>query len=45
MAMAELKFPITELENERFQVVIDMALCAKEALVAACYKFTDRICI
>lgn len=42
MAMAELKFPITELENERFQVVVDMALYAKEALVAACYKFTDR---
>lgn len=39
--MAELKFPITELEKEKFQVVVDMALYAKEAVVAACYKFTD----
>lgn len=42
MAIAELKFPVTKLENERFQVFVDMALYAKEALVAACYKFTDR---
>ena len=42
MAMAELKFPVTKLDNDKFQVVVDMALYAKEALVAACYKFTDR---
>lgn len=42
MAMAELKFPITKLDNDKFQVVVDMALYAKEALVATCYKFTDR---
>ena len=42
MAMAELKFPVTELENDKFQVVVNMALYAKEAIVAACYKFTDR---
>ena len=40
--MVELKFPITELDNDKFQVVVDMALYAKEALVAVCYKFTDR---
>lgn len=40
--MAEMKFPITELEKDKFQVVVDMALYAKESLVAACYKFTDR---
>ena len=40
--MVELKFPVTELENDKFQVVVDIALYAKEALVAACYKFTDR---
>ena len=40
--MVELRFPITKIENEMFQVVVDMALYAKEALVAACYKFTDR---
>lgn len=43
--MAELKFPITELEKEKFQVVVDMALYAKESLVAACYKFTNRFYI
>ena len=43
--MAELKFPITELESDKFQVVVDMALYAKESLVAACYKFTDRFYI
>ena len=40
--MTELKFPVTELEKDRFQVVVDMALYAKESLVAACYKFTDK---
>lgn len=40
--MARLKFPITELENERFQVIVDLSLYAKEALVGTCYKFTDR---
>jgi len=40
--MTELKFPVAELEKDRFQVVVDMALYAKESLVAACYKFTDR---
>lgn len=40
--MAELIFPVTEFENDKFQVFVDMALYVKEALVAACYKFTDR---
>ena len=40
--MAKLKYPVTELENNRFQVVVDMALYAKESLVSACYKYTDR---
>ena len=43
--MAELKFPVAELEKEKFQVVVDMALYAKETVVAACYKFTDRFYI
>lgn len=43
--MAELKFPVTELENKKFQVVVDISLYAKESLVAACYKFTDRFYI
>ena len=37
-----MKFPITELENDKFQVIVDTALYAKESVVAACYKFTDR---
>ena len=37
MAMAELKFPVTKIDNNKFQVVVDMALYAKEAIVAACY--------
>lgn len=40
--MEELKFPITTLEGDMFQIVVDMTLYVKEALVAACYKFTDR---
>ena len=45
MAMAELDFPVTKLENERFQVVVDMSIYTKESLVAACYKYTDRFYI
>ena len=40
--MASIKFPICELDNDKFQVVVDMALYTKEVLVAACYIFTDR---
>ena len=43
--MAELKFPVTELEKDKFQVIVDMALYAKESLAAACYKFTNRFYI
>lgn len=45
MAMAELKFPITNLENNKFQVNVDLALYAKESITAACYKYTDRFYI
>ncbi len=43
--MAELKFPVTELEKDKFQVIVDMVLYAKESLAAACYKYTDRFYI
>ena len=43
--MTDLSFPITELEKDKFQVVIDVALYAKEAVAAACYKFTNRFYI
>ena len=29
--MAELKFPVTELDKNKFQVVVDMAVYAKES--------------
>ena len=41
--MAELKFPVTELESDKFQVIVDMALYTKESIAAACYKFTDSL--
>ena len=43
--MDKLTFPVVELENQRFQVVVDLELYAKESLAAACYKFTDRFYI
>lgn len=38
--MAEIKFPIVELDEERFQVSIDTSLYAKEVITAAVYKFS-----
>lgn len=38
--MADIKFPVLELENNRFQVSIDLALYAKEAITATLYKFS-----
>ena len=43
--MSNLKFPINEIDNDKFLVIVDMSLYAKESLVAACYKFTDRFYI
>ena len=43
--MAELKFPLTAPENEKFQVVVDISLYAKESVTSACYKYTDRFYI
>lgn len=39
--MSNLKFPINAIDNDKFQVIVDMSLYAREALVGACYKFTD----
>ena len=38
----KIQIPIIQLENDKFQVDVDTALYAKESIVAACYKFTDR---
>ena len=43
--MSNLKFPINAIDNDKFQIVVDLSLYAKESLVAACYKFTDRFYI
>lgn len=43
--MSEVKIPLIKLEDEKFQVVVDLALYAKESIVSACYKFTDRFYI
>ncbi len=43
--MSTLKFPLYELENDKFQVVVDMSLYAKESITSACYKYTDRFYI
>ena len=40
--MSKLKFPINEIDNDKFYVVVDLSLYSKDALVAACYKFTDN---
>lgn len=37
-----MNFPLNKINNDKFLVVVDMSLYAKESLVAACYKFTDR---
>lgn len=39
--MADIKFPVFELENNRFQVSIDLALYVKEAITATLYKFSN----
>lgn len=38
--MANINFPICELENNKFQVCIDLNLYAKEAIIATLYKFS-----
>ena len=31
---------VTQIEKEKFQVIVDLKLYSKEALVATCYKYT-----
>ena len=40
--MNGVKLPIVKHDNESFQIVVDMTLYAKEALVTACYKYTNH---
>lgn len=38
--MADIKFPVVELEDNKFQVSVDLNLYAKEVITATLYKFT-----
>ena len=38
--MKEIKFPVVELENNRFQVSVDLALYSKDVITATIYKFS-----
>lgn len=38
--MATIQFPVVELENNRFQVSVDLALYSKDVITAAIYKFS-----
>ena len=33
---------ITRIDKEKFQIVVDLKLYAKEAITAACYRYTDH---
>lgn len=43
--MSNIKFPVANLENSSFQVNVDMSLYAKEAVVSAIYKYTNKFYI
>lgn len=38
--MAKIKFPVIELDNNKFQVIVDLALYSKDVITAAVYKFS-----
>ena len=38
--MIDIKFPVVELEDNKFQVLVDLNLYAKEVITATLYKFT-----
>ncbi len=38
--MSDIRFPVVELENNRFQVFVDLNLYAKTVITAALYKFS-----
>ena len=43
--MSNIKFPLTNLENSKFQVNVDASLYAKEAVTSAIYKYTKKFYI
>lgn len=38
--MAKIQFPVIELDNNKFQVIVDLALYSKDVITAALYKFS-----
>ncbi len=37
-----MKIPIAKMGDNKFKVAVEKALYSNEAIVAACYKFTDK---
>lgn len=37
-----MEFPVYKLENDMFQVKANLAIYAKEAVAAACYKYSGK---
>lgn len=38
--MAKIHFPVVELDNNKFQVIVDLALYSKDVITATIYKFS-----
>lgn len=38
--MAKIQFPVVELDNNKFQVIVDLTLYSKDVITAAIYKFS-----
>ncbi len=43
--MKNTAHPITKIEGNRFQIMVDLELYAKESITAACYKFSNTFFI
>lgn len=37
-----MEFPVYEFDKSKFQVKVSLDIYAKEAVAAACYKFSDK---
>lgn len=40
--MTKLRFPFVEVDNNCFQLTVDLGIYAKETIIAACYKFSNH---
>lgn len=39
--MANIKFPVVKLDNNKFQITVDLHLYTKEAIIASIYKYSS----